>query len=158
MGFPFLLCRDFDLSSHERAGYALVDLLKELKGAPFRTKLLVLDAGWILSDPRLGMVVNEFPHLAMEQIQQWDDPTLWVLFVQFAAAVTPVMSDEQRTVFGRSFLDGLLGGADRADAGGNGDGFVALDELFPFVVERCQRGLPVSRFRSCCTAASRWRP
>ena len=67
-GIPFLLCRDFDLSSHERARYALVDLLKELKGAPFRTKLLVLDAGWILSDPRLGMVVNEFPRLAMEQI------------------------------------------------------------------------------------------
>ena len=48
-GLPFLLCRDFDLSSHERARYALVDLFKELKGTPFRTKLLVLDAGWILS-------------------------------------------------------------------------------------------------------------
>ena len=34
-GIPFLLCRDFDLSSHERARYALVDLLKELKGHRF---------------------------------------------------------------------------------------------------------------------------
>ena len=48
------------------------------------------------------------------------------------------MYDEERTVFGRSFLDGLLGGADRPDAGGNDDGFVALDELFPFVVEQCR--------------------
>ena len=137
-GLPFLLCRDFDLSSHERARYALVDLLKELKGTPFRTKLLVLDAGWILSDPRLGMVVNEFPRLAMEQIQQWDDPTLWVLLSSSPQQSPQVMYDEERTVFGRSFLDGLLGGADRPEAGGNDDGFVALDELFPFVVEQCR--------------------
>lgn len=137
-GIPFLLCRDFDLGSRERARYALVDLLTELKAFSVRTKLLVLDAGWILADPRLGMVVNEFPRLVIEQVAQWDDPTLWVLLTSSPQQSPQVMRADERTVFGHSFLEGLLGGADRAEAGGNGDGFVALDELFPFVVEQCR--------------------
>ena len=148
-GIPFLLCRDFDLSSHERARYALVDLLKELKKKTFRTKLLVLDAGWILSDPRLGMVVNEFPRLAMEQIQQWDDPTLWVLLSSSPQQSPQVMYDEERTVFGRSFLDGLLAAAPivRTREETTTDLWHWMN-CFRLSSSSAERGLPASRLRS----------
>lgn len=136
---PLLLCRDYDLESKDLARYPVDKLLSGMQQSDAGTKLLVLDTGWIISDPRLGMVLNEFPRLLLDRVQRWQDPTLWVLLTSSLEQSPQFLPAERRTVFGRGFVDGLRGAADSRDHGGNGDGFVSLDELFPFVMERCQR-------------------
>jgi hypothetical protein len=136
---PLLLCRDYDLESKDLARYPVDRLLNGIEQAGAGTKLLVLDTGWILSDPRLAMVLNEFPRLLLDQLQRRQDPSLWVLLTSSLEQSPQVLQAERHTVFGRGFIDGLRGEADARDHGGNDDGFVSLDELFPFVVERCRR-------------------
>jgi hypothetical protein len=138
-GAPLLLCRDYDLENKDLARYHVDKLLSGMQQSDAGTKLLVLDTGWIISDPRLGMVLNEFPRLLLDRAQRRQDPSLWIWLTSSLEQSPQVLPAERHTVFGRSFVDGMRGAADASDQGGDGDGFVALDELFPFVVERCQR-------------------
>ena len=138
-GTAYLLCRDYDLRDTEAGRYQATELLDQLRQSSAKTKLLVMDTGWILSDPRLGMLANEFPLLLANDIAGQDDPGLWVLLSCSALESPTVLFAEQQTVFGQCFADGLLGSADLWDRGGNDDGFVSLDELFTFVFTACRQ-------------------
>ena len=138
-GTPYLLCRDYDLQAKDLGRYSITELLDQLSQSSATTKLLVLDSSWILSDPRLGMLVNEFPVLVADEIAQRDAPELWVLLSSSLLQSPTVLFPERQTLFGRSFVDAMRGSADLADQGGNEDGFVSLEELLNFVVAQCHR-------------------
>ena len=68
-GEAYLLCTDVDPSgSNDAAGqrrsvYPVRELLQRLADLDVPLKLLILDFGNLVSDPRMGMVINEFPRL-----------------------------------------------------------------------------------------------
>ncbi|MHB8955530.1 MAG: hypothetical protein ACYC4U_21350 [Pirellulaceae bacterium] len=137
-GTAYLLCRDYDLQDKDSGRYAVSTLLDQLKQSPAATKLLVLDAPWILSDARLGMLVNEFPALVADEVARQEAPDLWVLLSCSLLQRPTVLFTQRQTLFGRGFADGLKGDADLSDHGGNEDGFISLEELFHFLVTDCR--------------------
>ena len=127
-GVPYLLCRNFDPANPAAGRYPLRDLLAQFSGSTASVKLLILDAGRIPCDPRLGMLVNEFPRLLEREVARTGDPKLWVLSSNAAFQRSHVSWALERSVFGFFVVRGLRGAADLNDDHG-----VDLDELFRYV-------------------------
>jgi len=101
-------------------------LLDSLSQCPGQLKLLILDSGTLVSDPYLGMLVNDFNALLEQQLAQRKVEPLWVLLSHGPFEVSQTLPARQRSLFGWSVEQGLLGAADGEDAGGNGDGVISL--------------------------------
>jgi len=131
-GTAYVLCSDYPrkgyLAEGETGRYPLTDLLDQVKQCPAAVKLLMLDAGHLDADPRLGMLVNEFPRLLADAVESTDDPALWVITANGSMETSHTSHAWQQSVFAHYLAEGLRGGADRND-----DGTVELDELFHFV-------------------------
>ena len=127
-GTAYLLCRNFDPTNPSAGRVPLADFLKQVKETPAAVKLILLDAGRIPSDPRLGMLVNEFPRLLEREVRQTGDENLWVLSANAAFQRSHVSWSLERSVFGFFAARGLQGAADL-----NGDRVVDLNELYRYV-------------------------
>jgi len=126
-GEPVLLAGDFNVVGG--AGrYPLKNLLELIRQSPAKTKLLILDAGQLDFDPRLGVVVNEFPHLLREAVEATGDPNLWVLSDCAPLERGHLATSVRQTIFGHFASRALQGEAD-ADA----DFLLDIGELFRFV-------------------------
>ena len=128
-GTAYLLCRNFDPANPSAGRVPLADFLKQVKETPAAVKLILLDAGRIPSDPRLGMLVNEFPRLLKREVRKTGDENLWVLkrpMPRFSGRMSP--GRLERSVFGFFAARGLQGAADL-----NGDHVVDLGELYRYV-------------------------
>ncbi|MCR4414792.1 MAG: hypothetical protein NUV77_20435, partial [Thermoguttaceae bacterium] len=140
-GAAYLLCSDYlPVAGDARAAarrYRLSDLLAQLaaKDRPAKLKLLILDAPYLTSDPRLGVVVNEFSRLVEQEVRATDDPRLWCLLAGRPFEKTHVSPATRRSVFARFIEEGLRGEAD-APPGGNDDRVIDLDELYRYVRDR----------------------
>ena len=66
-GAAYLLCRNFD-PANPAAGRLPWRSVAPIERVPVGVKLLILDAGRIPCDPRLGMLVNEFPRLLEQEV------------------------------------------------------------------------------------------
>jgi hypothetical protein len=126
-GTAYVLCSDF-LRQGETGRYPLADLLRQVEQCPAALKLLILDTDSLAADPRLGMLVNEFPRLVEAEVKQVQDPNLWVLTANRQLEVTHVSHFGKRSLFGQAVTTGLQGAADR-----DRDGLVDLSEFFDFV-------------------------
>ena len=135
-GSAEVLCRDYDLAAQDQAVFPLSELLDELAKFETKTKLLVIDSGTIISDPRLGMLANDFPTRAAELVRQRDDTSLWVMLSN-TTWQRPLIAGRSRSLFGTAFVDGLLGMADSEEHGGDGDHTVSLAELYKYTTARC---------------------
>ncbi len=111
-GAAYLLCRNFDPANPAAGRLPLRDLLHQLSEAPVGVKLLILDAGRIPCDPRLGMLVNEFPRLLEQEVARTQDSNLWVLSSNAAFQRSHVSWSLERSVFGYFVTAGLSGAAD----------------------------------------------
>jgi hypothetical protein len=127
-GVPYLLCRNFDPANPAAGRYPLRDLLAQFSASTASVKLLILDAGRIPCDPRLGMLVNEFPRLLGREVERTRDPKLWVLSSNAPFQRSHVSTALERSVFGFFVVRGLRGAADLND-----DHNIDLDELFRYV-------------------------
>ncbi|MCO6455125.1 MAG: hypothetical protein J5I93_07485, partial [Pirellulaceae bacterium] len=136
-GEPYLMCQDFDASQPLAGMVRLSDLLRQVDKSPASVKLLILDSGQLAYEPRLGMLVNEFPRLLPAALASVRDPaagsrgrssSLWVLNSNSAGERSHVSRSLQRTVFGFFVSEGLKGAADL-----NGDKLVDVGELHRFV-------------------------
>ncbi len=134
----WLLCSDFSVL-HETGGteskpagrYRLRDLLGQMKQCTAKSKLLVLDTGYLNYDPRMGLFVNEFPRLLEGDVKAVNDPDLWVLcscrpLESSHVCGSPVPS-EKRSVFNYFVTQGFTGAATASG------GWVELDHLFTYV-------------------------
>ena len=103
-------------------------VLEALQEAPAGAKLLILDAGRASSDPRLGTMINTFPKLLNDAVQQTGDRNLWVLSANDSFEPSHVSPALEKSVIGYVLSKGLDGAADS-----NHDRQIALDELVQYV-------------------------
>lgn len=117
--------------------YAVSDLLAELASPQREAKLkvLILDAPYVVSDVRLGIIVNEFWRLVEQEVRKTQDPNLWVLAASQSFESAHVCPATQRSVFARFVEEGLRRDADR-EPNGNQDRVISLDELYRYVRDR----------------------
>ena len=117
--------------------YAVSELLAEL-ASPQRTaklKFLILDAPYVVSDARLGIIVNEFWRLVEQEVRKTRDPNLWVLAGCQVFESAHVCPATRRSVFARFVEEGLRRDAD-LEPNGNQDRVITLDELYRYVRDR----------------------
>ena len=94
--------------------YRLRDLLGQLKQCTAKSKLLVLDTGYLNYDPRMGLFVNEFPRLLAEDVKAVNDPDLWVLSSCRPLESSHVCGPDKRSVFNYFVTKGFTGAATRS--------------------------------------------
>ncbi len=126
-GTAYVLCSDF-LRQDAPGRYPLSDLVTALEAFPADLKLLILDAGRVSYDARLGVLVNEFPRLLEDSLQQHRDPRLWVLSANHVLEASHVSSSAGQSPFGYYVAEAIRGGADR-----DGDRQVDLAEFAAYV-------------------------
>jgi len=127
-GTPFLLASDFRDPDSAAGRVPLRSLLESLKALPTEWKVLILDAGPLPRDPRLGLLVNEFPRLLAEEVAATGDPKLWVL-ASYGPLETSNASAAWRKSLFAHFLDAGLRGQADLDANHSID----LEELARYV-------------------------
>jgi hypothetical protein len=127
-GTAYLLCKNFAPESAASGRYRFADLLQTLQATPAATKLLILDAGRLDDDPRLGLFVNEFARLAQQDVQRTRDPSLWVMSANSVLEQSHVSRVLERSVFGHFVARGLAGTADL-----DGNGAIDVGELYRYV-------------------------
>lgn len=133
-GRAYLLCQNFTPATVEQASFPVDRLLRQLQLSPAGTKLLLLDHGKVACDPRLGIVVNEFPRLLQETVAALrtadgqPDSSVWVLAAHSPLEQSHADYERQHSVFAAAVAQALGG---RADADRNQ--LVSLDELVRYV-------------------------
>ncbi|MBX3411232.1 MAG: hypothetical protein KF708_00840 [Pirellulales bacterium] len=130
---PYLLLGTFDPSDRGVGYLAVESLLAEVKNCQASVKVLVLDGGNIVCDPRIGMLANEFPRLVEAAVRATGDPSLWVILSNWNWEVSHLSYEKQRSVFSYYVSQGLQGAADRSPAGSDGERVVDLRELYDYV-------------------------
>ena len=130
----YLLCADFDTFKSEGdrgiAGYLKVtDFLKQVSDCQAGQKIVILDAGHLPTEPRLGVIVNEFPDRLAEAVKLTGDPNLWVLSANSMHETSHVAHASHQSVFSHLVVRGLTGEADLDPV----DDMVDLAELTSFV-------------------------
>ena len=130
-GKAYVLCSDFRVAGQSAGAgrYELAALLEQLRDTPAKLKVVLFDAGPLMVDSRMGMLVNEFPRLLRQQVEALGDRSLWVLCSHREMQRSHVSQSLRRSVFGYFVSTGLAGAADE-----NEDGEVDLRELSDFVV------------------------
>jgi len=126
-GTAYLLCSDF-LRQDAPGRYPLSELISEIAAFPADLKLLVLDAGRLPYDARMGVLVNEFSRLLEDVLKQQRDPRLWVLSANRVFETSHVSSSARQSPFGYYVAEAIRGGADR-----DGNARVDLAELAAYV-------------------------
>lgn len=126
-GTAYLLCSDF-LRQDAPGRYPLDAFVAELAAFPADLKLLILDAGRVPYDARLGVLVNEFPRILEQTLRQQRDPRLWVLSAHGVCEASHVSSSAQQSPLGYYVAQAIRGEAD-----GDGNGRVDLAEFAAYV-------------------------
>lgn len=111
-GNAFLLCDDFDVNKQARTRVLVNDLLDELSECDAASKILILNAGQMDYDPRLGVFVNDFPERLRAAVEQCADSSLWVYCSHQSLQYSQVSHAVQRSIFGLFIAEGLRGAAD----------------------------------------------
>ncbi|MAI31418.1 MAG: hypothetical protein CMM07_07080 [Rhodopirellula sp.] len=111
-GNAFLLCDDFEVDKQARTRVLVNDLLDELSECDVASKTLILNAGQIDYDPRLGVFVNDFPERLRAAVEQCGDSSLWVYCSHQSLQYSQVSHAVQRSIFGLFITEGLRGAAD----------------------------------------------
>ncbi|HND51086.1 MAG TPA: hypothetical protein PLV92_01775, partial [Pirellulaceae bacterium] len=144
-GQAYLLQNDFmhwtDVGRAEAGRVPVAKLLDQFRDCPAGVRLLVLDCGRLASDPRLGMLVNEFPRLVAEQVKESSDANLWVLLANSTGETTLAQPSVGDSPFAAALADGLRGAASLPDKSGKVDRLVTLDELYRYLLLRLEDDL-----------------
>ena len=138
-----LLADDFDLRKPQQGRVEIKQLLSEIQRSHAGTKLVIVNAGSIDHDPRLGLHANDFPRQLADAVKETGDPTLWVLCSHGERQQSHRVDLVRRTVFGSFVSAGLKGAADV-----NRDGSVTLDELVGFTSSNVSKWVSASTNRT----------
>jgi hypothetical protein len=129
------------LDGEDHRPLELEKLLDAVRRHPASLKLLVLDSGWIESDPRRGMVVNEFPLLLKDLTtpsggeradQRAHDPRLWIINSNDFLQRSHVSFRRRASLLARA-LEQAIRGQTGASPAGSSRGPVVLGDLAQFV-------------------------
>ncbi|MCH8042094.1 MAG: carboxypeptidase regulatory-like domain-containing protein [Planctomycetes bacterium] len=132
----FLLCGNF-VAGTDEGRYPLSELLDVMTSCQASVKLLLLDPGSIGTDPRFGMMINEFSRVIEKDVKATADPELWVLLpngvLQTGSRGLPARS---RSPFAEALGDAFADLDNTAVVDGNKA--IALSELCRYLLERSQ--------------------
>lgn len=126
-GTAYLLGSNF-LDQPASGRIKIAEVLAETARLGGKLKFLILNVSHVPSDPRLGMLVNEFLRLLVEAVEATQDPSLWVLAACRPLQTSRVSHSRQLSAFAFYVFEGLRGAADR-----DLDRKVGLDELADYV-------------------------
>lgn len=115
--------------------FMLRGLLKEFEACPAKAKLLLLDAGRIDYDPRLGVLDNGLPRAVERVVREFEDPQVWVLMSHSDHQRTGGLLSQYPSVFARAVAEAFGGQADKKPCGDE-DGQVTLKEFYYYVWNR----------------------
>lgn len=139
-GVPYLLDENFApaaLNESEReAAFRVEELLDQIESSSASEIVVFLDAGNLLSDTRLGVPINLFA-IKLQELLKARSSRTWVMLSHSTGEIAQVSYTRQRSFFGESLSDGLLGAADRT-ALGNEDAKITLAELYAYVRGRVE--------------------
>ncbi len=126
-----LLCEDFDPMDAQAGRYPFAKLLDRVRECPAETKLIVIDSGWVVHAPRLGVFADYSADQVRKLVEDTKDPSLWVVLSHSDFESSAAIAEPRRSAFVHFLGEGLQGAAD-----GNGDGFVDLGELYQYTQKR----------------------
>lgn len=132
-GRPCLLASNFrrEAETDAAAGlYPMEQLLTRLSASRAGLKLLLLDAGRIVYDPPLGVLLNDFPSALEETVAGIADDQLWVLVSHATGQLSGADVSRGRSLFGQSVTAALAGAADQL---GDRNGRIDLHEFCHYV-------------------------
>ena len=118
-GKAYFITSEFDLNKPDKGLLSVEWLLNEISNLPAKNKLIIIPAGSIHYDPRLGIFTDHFPKLlrrSMEEIAQKSDnnpeKTITVYFPHenFEASRTSILLSSSLTT--HFFCEGIKGAAD----------------------------------------------
>lgn len=112
----------------------LADFCRVLSASPAGLKLLCIDAGSVTSDPRVGIVANNFAAALQQAVEATRDSELWVFVSHTSGQRSHADNQHRPTVFLDALLRGFHGECDV-----NSDQRVELSELLPFVRDEVAR-------------------
>lgn len=138
----YLLLSTFDPSKPGTGYLSIESLLAEVGNCQASAKVLVLDAGNIVCDPRIGMLANEFPPLVEQAVRETKDPNLWVLLSNWTWEISHLSNEKQRSVFSYYVSQALQGNANRQRSGAQDDRVVDLRELYDYVYFGVSKWVP----------------
>ena len=124
----FLLGDRFQPVLEESMLVSVSEILDAVRAMPGRTKIIIIDAGQIRSDARLGAAVNQFPTVLAEAVRQTNDPNIWVLSSHSQGEISQLSYRLGQSVFGHFVQRALSGEADT-----NADRQIDIGELTTFV-------------------------
>jgi len=136
-GVAYVLGPGYDLHKTREQRYPVNELLAVVARNQAATKLVAFDCSRLAVLPRMGMVLNEFSALVQQAASECDDENLWVAIAAPELETSPLGLVQQRSVFGSALVEGIKGGADSSNAGGNADRNVTLSELEDFMRRQC---------------------
>ena len=163
-GAAYLLGGDFELRG-STGRLPLDDLLADVEKSPAGIKLLVLDTGHMDSDPRMGMLANQFTYLLKQAVAAMPaKANVWVLTSNSLFERAQVSLKDQRSAFGYYLAEGLKGRADGIFADKDKERDTGPPDSTRRAVRVCARacdsvcpahffGPSVSRLRCCCIRA-----
>jgi len=131
-GTACLVCSDY-MRTPKGGTYPIGSLLRDLESSPAELKLLVLDSGRIVYDPRLGIIANEFARLVEDELKRLDEQELWVSLPNSPMERTAAAHPLRQSLFGLSIAEALSGEADLWP----NDRSITLYELYRYVFFRC---------------------
>ncbi len=138
-GEAYLLCQDFNVQSETAGRYPLDKFLQQLRDCDAGTKLLCIDNGQMDFDPRLGIVVNEFPRLLENAVLRLNDRKLWVLTACSELQHTWSLAGDSQSVFGQALSKSFSLQADV-----NSDRVIDLGELYRFVSHYVKQSVSIA--------------
>jgi hypothetical protein len=127
---PYLLCDNFDVRDLQSGLYPVAELIRQIQQSPAKVKLLILDAGHVDYDPRLGILLSEFPRLLQKAVEDTEpeDSSLWVLCSHSEGEKSQLAFGLRQSVFSHFVTEGLRGAADL-----DRDREIDVGELYRFV-------------------------
>ena len=132
---PWINRREAGNLDESAKGESITDILNAVSSSKSRVKLLVIDDGAIGTDPRLGLLINDFPHLVYQAVKKRNDPSLWVILSSGSLESRGIVPSLQRSAFAHFLQQGLDGAADASPA----DEWITLNELYGYLRTQVSR-------------------
>ena len=111
-GKAYFITSEFNLEKPNVGLLQVESVIEEISSLPSKNKLVVIPAGSIHYDPRLGIFADDFPKLLKQSIKEKKDQSITVYFPHenFEASNTSILLSSSLTT--HFFCEGMAGQAD----------------------------------------------
>ena len=134
-GNSYLVCQDTQSAIISSTGVLLSEVFQKLRQSVAKYKVLILDCckpGFLIGKDSSQGMTESFQKAIEEATHELRDEGLVILASCKANQVSYLLDDQSRSVFTHYLLDGLCGGI----ISYQDDGFISLEELYKFLLDK----------------------